>query len=57
MTGTQTYYLLMIRGERARYQAGLAGKRTRKGGRKAVRECEACVYSMCVQVHMHMYSM
>lgn len=53
MTGTQTYYLLMIRGERARYQAGPVGKRTRKGGRKAVRECEACVYNVCASAYAH----
>lgn len=36
MIGTQTYYLLLIRGERARYHTGLVGKRTKRSESKTV---------------------
>lgn len=35
MTGTQTYYLPMIKEEKARYQAGLVGKRDEIGRKKS----------------------
>lgn len=58
MTGTQTYYLLMIRGEKARYHAGLVGRKDKEGRKQSSKRMRSLsVQRVCVQVHMDMYSM